>query len=78
MLRRDLSYSVYLVHGPLIQTLILLGLLADTLAWTAGIVAAVLLSAVVTERLIERPGTEFGRLLAHRLGRRTPLAPGVA
>jgi len=36
------------------------------------------LQAFFTERLIERPGTEFGRILSRRLGRRAPLARSVA
>jgi peptidoglycan/LPS O-acetylase OafA/YrhL len=77
-LRTDLSYSVYLLHGPLIQILILLGLFQDNPVWIGGVVIAVLALACVTERLIERPGTEFGRLLSMRLGRRAPMAPGIA
>jgi peptidoglycan/LPS O-acetylase OafA/YrhL len=70
-LRTDLSYSVYLIHGPLLQILILLGVFRDTPVWIGGIVATVLVFAWVTERLIERPGTEFGRLLSARLARRS-------
>ncbi len=77
-LRTDLSYSVYLLHGPLLQVLILLGLFHDNPLWIAGMVLAVLMLAFVTERLIERPGTEFGRTLSRRLGRRVPVAPGIA
>jgi peptidoglycan/LPS O-acetylase OafA/YrhL len=68
-LRTDLSYSVYLLHGPLLQILILLGLFQDTPVWIGGVVLAVLALASVTERLIERPGTEFGKLLSARIGR---------
>jgi peptidoglycan/LPS O-acetylase OafA/YrhL len=68
-LRTDLSYSVYLIHGPLLQILILLGVFHDTPLWIGGIVVAVLGLAWVTERLIERPGTEFGRMLSLRLAR---------
>jgi peptidoglycan/LPS O-acetylase OafA/YrhL len=69
-LRTDLSYSVYLIHGPLLQILILLGVFHGTPLWIGGIVATVLALAWVTERLIERPGTEFGRALSVRLARR--------
>jgi peptidoglycan/LPS O-acetylase OafA/YrhL len=77
-LRSDLSYSVYLLHGPIIQTLILLGLFHDDLRWIVGVVLGVLALAFVTERMVERPGTEFGRVLALRVGRRVAMARGVA
>jgi peptidoglycan/LPS O-acetylase OafA/YrhL len=74
----DLSYSVYLVHGPLLQILILLGWFQDNPWWIGGVVLAVLAFAWTTERWIERPGTEFGRVLSLRLAYRAPLTPGVA
>jgi len=77
-LRTDLSYSVYLVHGPLLQILILTGIFHDTPLWIAGVVLAVLAISFVTERTIERPGTQFGHALSKRLGRRAPLAPRAA
>jgi peptidoglycan/LPS O-acetylase OafA/YrhL len=72
-LRTDLSYSVYLIHGPLLQILILLGVFQDTPLWIGGIVLLVLALAWVTERLIERPGTKFGHVLSRRLARRRPV-----
>ena len=72
-LRTDLSYSVYLIHGPLLQILILLGLFHDTPLWIGGIVVMVLALAAITERLIERPGTRFGHLLSARLARRSAI-----
>jgi peptidoglycan/LPS O-acetylase OafA/YrhL len=77
-LRTDISYSVYLLHGPLIQTLILLGLFRDTMPFLAGVVATVIAAAVVTERLVERPGTAFGRRLSSRLAGRRPAVAGLA
>jgi peptidoglycan/LPS O-acetylase OafA/YrhL len=73
--RTDLSYSVYLLHGPLLQILILVGLFRDNPVWIGTIVAAVLLLAIFTERLIERPGTELGRMLSLRAARRGMTAP---
>ncbi|HEY1931250.1 MAG TPA: acyltransferase [Acetobacteraceae bacterium] len=78
-MQRDISYSVYLVHGPLIQTLILLGLFRDTPVFLIGVVATVIVLALATERLVERPGTEFGRRLSRLVRRqRAPAAVGVA
>jgi peptidoglycan/LPS O-acetylase OafA/YrhL len=77
-LKSDLSYSVYLLHGPILQTLILLGLFHDTLPFLSGIVCTVLGLSFVTERLVEGPGNALGRRLAMRLGRRTQAVPGVA
>lgn len=77
-LTSDLSYSVYLVHGPLLQILILLGWFRDSPWWIGGVVVAVLAIAWWTELWIERPATEFGRVLSLRLSHRAPLWPGVA
>jgi peptidoglycan/LPS O-acetylase OafA/YrhL len=77
-MRTDMSYSVYLVHGPLIQTLILLGLFQNTLPMLAGVVCTVLLLAYAGERLVERPGNEFGRRLSLRVAPRVPAMPSVA
>jgi len=77
-LRSDLSYSAYLTHGPLIQTLIVLGFFRENPLWIGGIVLAVLALSGITERLIERPGTELGRLLSTRMVRGLPMAPSAA
>jgi peptidoglycan/LPS O-acetylase OafA/YrhL len=77
-MQSDMSYSVYLVHGPLIQTLLLLGLFHDTLPMLAAVVCAVLLLAYIGERLVERPGNEFGRRLSVRVRPRAPAVPRVA
>jgi peptidoglycan/LPS O-acetylase OafA/YrhL len=74
----DMSYSVYLVHGPLIQTLLLLGLFHDTVYMLTAVVCAVLGLAYLAERLVERPGNEFGRRLSQRVTPRVPAMPRVA
>jgi peptidoglycan/LPS O-acetylase OafA/YrhL len=76
-MKRDLSYSTYLLHGPLIQTLILVGLFRDNMWCLAGVVAAVLCLAAITERLVERPGNAFGHRLSAQLGQRIPLTPRI-
>jgi peptidoglycan/LPS O-acetylase OafA/YrhL len=72
-LRTDLSYSVYLIHGPLLQILLLLGVFHATPLWIGGIVILVLTLSCLTERLIERPGTRFGHILSARLARRSAI-----
>jgi len=76
--RRDLSYSVYLVHGPLLQTLIVLGLFHDNLLFMAAVAAAVLGISAISERLIERPGIAFGHRLARLVERQVPIGPSIA
>lgn len=79
-MRSDMSYSVYLLHGPLIQTLILLGLFQDQ-AWMLGVIVITVLSvSFVTEHLIERPGIELGKQLSRRMARPPPVgaAAGIA
>jgi peptidoglycan/LPS O-acetylase OafA/YrhL len=76
-LKNDISYSVYLLHGPLVQTLILLGLLRDTPLWLLGVTIAVLVSSALTARLVERPGIALGHRIARRLTRAAPIPAGV-
>jgi len=69
-MRSDMSYSVYLVHAPLIQTLLLIGAFHDTPLYLAGVVCTVLGIAYIAEQLVERPGNNLGYRLAQRLRRR--------
>jgi peptidoglycan/LPS O-acetylase OafA/YrhL len=75
-LRADLSYSVYLLHGPVIQTLLLLGLLQDRLWMLGAVLIGVLTLSLVTERLVEQPGIRLGKRLARRL-EQVPLSGGL-
>jgi peptidoglycan/LPS O-acetylase OafA/YrhL len=77
-MRYDMSYSVYLLHGPLIQAIILVGLFHDTLPMIAAVVGAVMVLSFLTERLVELPGNELGRSLASRIRQRIPVMPRVA
>ena len=76
-MKSDMSYSVYLVHGPLLQTLILLGVFRNNLLFLSGIVATVLIISYVTERLVERPGNALGYRLARIFAGRVRVAPHV-
>lgn len=75
----DMSYSVYLVHGPILQTSLLLGLYSNTPKMLAIVLGLVLLLAFIAEMLIERPGNEFGRRLSRRVSQaRTAAVANVA
>jgi peptidoglycan/LPS O-acetylase OafA/YrhL len=74
----DISYSVYLLHGPLLQTLLLLGLFEDNLVFLGGIVCVVLALSFMTERFVERPGIALGRRVARWLERRAAIVPSIA
>jgi peptidoglycan/LPS O-acetylase OafA/YrhL len=60
----DISYGVYLLHGPLIQFSLLLGIFRDTAEFLLLLLSTVLLLALLAERLIEQPGIELGKRLA--------------
>lgn len=82
-IRADLSYSVYLQHGPIIQLLLVLGLYEDKHWMLGAVLAGVLALSFVTEHLVEKPGIAFGKHLARRIDRlsvaRTPaFAPAMA
>ena len=71
----DISYGVYLLHGPLIQFSLLLGIFSDTWAFLALLLATVILLALAAERLIEQPGIELGKCLSRwRAQRDSPVA----
>ena len=76
-LRSDMSYSVYLLQGPLLQTAILIGVFRDTLWFLGGVLCVVLALAFVAERLVERPGNALGRALSVRLECRAPSLSGA-
>jgi peptidoglycan/LPS O-acetylase OafA/YrhL len=77
-LKSDMSYSVYLLHGPLLQTMILLGVFQDNLLFLVGVVCAVLVLSFFAEHLVERPGNAVGYRLARRLAGRVPVVARVA
>lgn len=75
-LERDISYGVYLLHGPVIQLALLMGLYDSSWRGLAVIFAIVLALAIVTERLIEAPGIALGRWLLRFFPDRRGPAPG--
>lgn len=74
----DISYSVYLLHGPVLQTLLWQHWFVDSTWMLAAVVAGVMAVALVTERLVERPGTALGRRLSRRARPTAALAPKAA
>jgi peptidoglycan/LPS O-acetylase OafA/YrhL len=74
----DISYSVYLLHGPVLQTLLWQHWFVDSPWLLASVVTGVIAVSLVTERLIERPGTALGRRLSRRAPRPAMLTTKVA
>lgn len=60
----DMSYGVYLFHGPLIQFALLFGLFEDSAHFLAVLLVVVYVLAFIAEHIIERPGITLGRKLA--------------
>ena len=61
VVKRDISYGVYLIHGPVIQLGILSNLLPPTYGGLAMVVTVVVGLALLSERFIERPAINFGK-----------------
>jgi peptidoglycan/LPS O-acetylase OafA/YrhL len=57
----DISYGVYLVHGPIIQLALLTGWYFSGLLGLSLILVPVLAIALLGERWVERPGIALGR-----------------
>jgi peptidoglycan/LPS O-acetylase OafA/YrhL/glycosyltransferase involved in cell wall biosynthesis len=77
-LHTDISYGVYLLHGPTIQLSLLLGLYRPDWAGLVAIVATTLLLARIVEPLIEAPGIALGKRLAQLVRREGPPRPPAA
>jgi len=76
-IRTDMSFGVYLLHAPLIQLALLLGLYRTGWGPMLIVLAIVMALAWLAERGIETPGVALGRSLARRIGTRRP-APSAA
>ena len=59
--KRDISYGVYLIHGPVIQLGILSKLLSPSYGGLFLVVVVVFGLALLSERFIERPAINFGK-----------------
>lgn len=67
-LRHDISYGVYLLHGPVIQLSLLLGVYRSGWTGLLATIALVIPLAHVCERLVEAPGIALGRRLGRWVG----------
>ncbi len=65
-LRFDISYGVYLFHGPLIQLSLLFGWYENNLRFVLLIVVMAYALAILAEALVEQPGIALGKKLARR------------
>jgi peptidoglycan/LPS O-acetylase OafA/YrhL/glycosyltransferase involved in cell wall biosynthesis len=74
-LRTDISYGVYLLHGPIIQLSLLTGIYRPGWIGVLATVAATLLLAGIVERLIEAPGIALGKRLTQLVKRQDPGGP---
>jgi peptidoglycan/LPS O-acetylase OafA/YrhL len=74
--RRDISYGVYLLHGPAIQLLLLVGMYRADWLGLLTVFAVVIPLAFFCEQAIEAPGIACGRRLGQWLARRESAAVG--
>jgi peptidoglycan/LPS O-acetylase OafA/YrhL len=63
-LKYDISYGVYLIHAPLIQAALLLGIYENNLVFLSLLLAAVFAAAFAAEKLIEIPMVRYGKKLS--------------
>lgn len=69
-LKYDISYGVYLIHAPLIQIALLLGLLQDSAVFLLLLVAVVYSLAFLAEKIIEIPMVKYGKKLSDRFSQK--------
>ena len=65
--KSDISFGIYLIHGPVIQLLILSGYYVDSWFCLLAVCAFVVLLACLADHLIERPGIKIGARLVRKL-----------
>jgi len=75
--KRDISYGVYLIHGPIIQLGILSKLLTPSYGGLVIVIIVVVGLALLSERFIERPAIEFGKRFSKANERPEQKKPGA-
>jgi peptidoglycan/LPS O-acetylase OafA/YrhL len=75
-MKLDMSYGVYLIHAPLIQLAVLLGIFNDSFWFLCLLLVFVYALAYLVEKLIEVPMVDYGKKLAARFSR--PSLPDAA
>jgi peptidoglycan/LPS O-acetylase OafA/YrhL len=69
-MKYDMSYGVYLIHAPLIQISLLLGIFADNALFLLLLLAIVYALAFLAEQVIELPMIRYGKKLAAQYSQR--------
>ncbi len=65
-MKLDMSYGVYLIHAPLIQLALLLGVFQDNIGFLCMLVVLVYIFAFYVEKIIEIPMVTYGKKLSER------------
>lgn len=66
----DISYGVYLIHAPLIQTALLIGIYENNLVFLSLLLMAVFAAAFAAEKFIEIPMVRYGKKLSEIFSRK--------
>lgn len=69
-LKYDISYGVYLIHAPLIQASLLLGIYANNSAFLLTLLMVVFVGAFAAERTIEIPMVRHGKKISEEFSRK--------
>ena len=76
-LKYDISYGIYLIHGPLIQFSLLLHWFSNTPRFFCMLLATVMTLAFVASQSIEKPMIDLGHWLSERWAKRRKTATGT-
>lgn len=69
-LKLDMSYGVYLIHAPLIQIALLIGIFEDNTRFLIALLAVVYALAFIVEKIIEIPMVNYGKKLSSGFSKR--------